>query len=899
MIGTTLSHYSIEAELGRGGMGIVYKARDTKLDREVAIKVLPSAALASADDRERFYREAKSAAALNHPNIAQVYQIDEAVPSDAPHGTEPSPFIAMEYIAGGTLQDKIKEKPLSLPDAVKIASQVAEALKAAHAKDIVHRDIKSANVMITEDGIAKVLDFGLAKTNQSTMLTRMGSTLGTVAYMSPEQARGQEVDGRTDLYSLGTMLYEMVAGRLPFAGEYEQAVVYSILNEPPEPLTSLRTGVPMDLERVVNKLLAKDAEYRYQSAAGLLSDLKSLDLSGSGHSRQSMPAATASHSLTPGTVQKSVGTPWILAGVAGLLLGAFLVWFLKPEPKTTDGPQVRFSIPAQERTYFGNWNAREVALSPDGKLLAFASSNDGIRLVRLDDLGNETTLRGTESGAVEIQFSPDSRWISYVDIDNRRLMKVNVSGGTPRLLADISVIRRVRGSYWADNGYIYFVTQGEDFWERVARVSAEGGQMEFITDLEVDIGYRVANVHMLPGGRFLLYTTGRRGEGWSLAEIWAYDVENGESHLVITNGNSPVYLPTGHLVFISGNSLFAALFDPGSATVIGESVPVVDKVWAPFENGATPAFAVSSNGILIKLRGESTQIRVNGSTPSWVEPDGSTVPWNPDRFDYQHVELSPDGSQAFVVEGNVFIVSESKIWLMNTTLGTKELIRTGGSSPVWHPDGDHYAVSDETGKRILRTSLSNPTSVDTLFESESLAEPTDWSKDGSTIILNVGDLGSTDIWILDVESGQGRPFRQSNEDDDYAQLSPDGQWIAYETGQARETAIVVQRFPSGTNRIVAAEGAAKVRWHPDGNRIYTINYDSKLSAVDLDLQAGEAGEMVELTEADASPNWQFDLHPISGRPVILERESPVGDLAESEQVWDIYVNWFSALPEGE
>ncbi|MDA0683388.1 MAG: serine/threonine-protein kinase [Bacteroidetes bacterium] len=233
MIGTTLSHYSITAELGRGGMGIVYKARDTKLDREVAIKVLPSAALASADDRERFYREAKSAAALNHPNIAQVYQIDEAVPSDAPHGTQPSPFIAMEYIAGGTLQDRIKEAPLSLSDAVKIASQVAEALKAAHAKNIVHRDIKSANVMITEDGIAKVLDFGLAKTNQSTMLTRMGSTLGTVAYMSPEQARGQELDGRTDLYSLGTMLYELIAGRLPFAGEYEQAVVYSILNEPP------------------------------------------------------------------------------------------------------------------------------------------------------------------------------------------------------------------------------------------------------------------------------------------------------------------------------------------------------------------------------------------------------------------------------------------------------------------------------------------------------------------------------------------------------------------------------------------------------------------------------------------------------------------------------------------
>ncbi len=296
MIGTTLSHYHIEAELGRGGMGIVYRARDTKLDRTVALKVLPTSALASEDDRARFYREAKAAAALNHAHIAQIYQIDEAYPLQADglpvHGNgndNACPFIAMEFIDGETLEARIKKGPLKLREAVELAQQAASALGAAHEKGIVHRDIKSANIMLTAKGVVKVLDFGLAQTAASTKLTRMGSTLGTVAYMSPEQARGEEVDSRTDLWALGVTLYEMIAGRNPFGGDYEQAVVYSILNADPEPLTAVRTGVPMELERITNKLLAKETARRYQSAADLIVDLGNLDIqSSSGLSRSTL-----------------------------------------------------------------------------------------------------------------------------------------------------------------------------------------------------------------------------------------------------------------------------------------------------------------------------------------------------------------------------------------------------------------------------------------------------------------------------------------------------------------------------------------------------------------------------------------------------------------------------------
>ncbi|NNF04410.1 MAG: protein kinase [Rhodothermales bacterium] len=279
MTGTTLSHYKIVEELGRGGMGIVYLGEDTKLDRKVAIKVLPSSALASDDDRARFYREAKAAAALNHPNIAQIYQIDDAVPSDAPHGTQPSPFIAMEYIDGEPLDDRIKRGPLELAEAVRLATQIAGALGEAHEKGIVHRDVKASNVMLTSKGDAKVLDFGLALTEASTKLTRMGSTLGTVAYMSPEQARGDAVDHRTDIWAFGVVLYEMLTGQRPFESTYDQAIVYSILNVEPPPIREVNQDVPERISALVSTCLEKDRSDRIGTMADVVAELQNVDSS--------------------------------------------------------------------------------------------------------------------------------------------------------------------------------------------------------------------------------------------------------------------------------------------------------------------------------------------------------------------------------------------------------------------------------------------------------------------------------------------------------------------------------------------------------------------------------------------------------------------------------------------
>ncbi len=406
MVGKSLSHYKILQELGRGGMGIVYKGEDTKLHRTVAIKVLPAAALSSDDDRARFYREARAAASLSHPNIATVYEIDEAIPEGS-NTDDIRPFIAMEFIEGDTLEDRIKQGPMKLEEAVRIASEIASGLEAAHKKDIVHRDIKAANVMMDSDGRAKILDFGLAQTAQSTKLTCMGSTLGTVAYMSPEQARGEEVDGRTDIWALGVTLYEMIAGKHPFGGDYEQAVVYSIMNEEPEPLTAVRTGVPMGLEWIVSKCLAKKAADRYQTATDLLVDLRNVDLSTSGMSRLSGAISGVAVTQTPsgittGETKTSISfmakTAWPLLAVASIVMyGLGYLAFSGGAPQSSPARLEKLPIHLDGYSY-----VRNPAVSPTSEYLAFSAvdtlGNSGLFLFNVETAGVSPIVNSAGGG---------------------------------------------------------------------------------------------------------------------------------------------------------------------------------------------------------------------------------------------------------------------------------------------------------------------------------------------------------------------------------------------------------------------------------------------------------------------------------------------------------------------
>jgi serine/threonine protein kinase len=355
-------------------MGVVYRAVDPKLNRTVAIKVLPSSMLSSDEDRSRFYREARAAAALSHPNIATVYAIDEAVPEGSGED-DLRPFIAMEYIDGPSLDQKIAESPLRLKEVVSVAHQVASALQMAHEHDIVHRDIKSANIMVTDKGVVKILDFGLAKTAQSTKLTQMGATLGTAAYMSPEQTRGEEVDGRADLWSLGVVMYEMIAGKLPFHGDYEQAVIFEILNQNPEPLTAIRTGVPMALEQLVDKLLEKDLELRYQSAADVIADLKRLEISLADELDSRKRVAPTATKVRPSGRGKAPGVRAVY-GLGALVLvvaGALGAWMIggmgmSSPPEALSSPPIHLNLLLPDSAVYddAHW-------SPDGTKILFSA----------------------------------------------------------------------------------------------------------------------------------------------------------------------------------------------------------------------------------------------------------------------------------------------------------------------------------------------------------------------------------------------------------------------------------------------------------------------------------------------------------------------------------------------
>ena len=452
----------------------MYRALDTKLDRTVAIKVLPSAALATDDDRARFYREAKAAAALTHPHIAIIYGVDEAVPEDAPSGTEPSPFIAMEFIDGETLEEKIKSGPLPLDEAVRIGKEIASALKLAHEKDIVHRDIKAANVMLANDGTAKVLDFGLAQTAQSTKLTRLGATLGTAAYMSPEQARGELVDARSDLWSIGVVVFEMISGRPPFSTEYEQAALYSILNEDPEPLTALRTGVPFELERLVMKCLMKDRDRRYQHAADLIVDLESITLGSSSHGVSSRsisshsvatPSISTSSFSTTSPVQIRAQGPvdapsepawqqrffWgivVAAVLFGLFTGVFGSALTNSDPALEPLQRVGITLP-------GMSDVRFPIISPDGAYFAFiAMDNQGREGIFLKVLATDRISYIEDTNAAErlgFDFSPDGTQIAFTSNINQGVFTVAVPTGIPERQTEIG-----RLVFWEDNDTILF-----------------------------------------------------------------------------------------------------------------------------------------------------------------------------------------------------------------------------------------------------------------------------------------------------------------------------------------------------------------------------------------------------------------------------------------------------------
>jgi Tol biopolymer transport system component/predicted Ser/Thr protein kinase len=832
MTGLHLAQYRIDSELGRGGMGIVYRATDTKLDRTVALKVLPPHSLASADDRARFYREAKAAAQLSHAHIATVYQVDEAEVEGSLR-----PFIAMEFIDGESLADRIARGPLKLEEAVRLATEVAEALRAAHAKGIVHRDIKSANVMLTQAGSAKVLDFGLAKTQASTQLTRQGSTLGTVAYMSPEQARGQEVDGRSDLYSLGTVFYEMVAGRLPFAADYEQAVLYGIMNEDPEPLTAVRTGVPMDLERIVFRLLAKEPRHRYQTAADLVADLGTLDLHGaSGVTTRTTIRAAPAPSRRRLPVALPAGT--FAAGV----LAVAVAWALWPSPEPIPRPQQVLDVKMA-----ADHPVVAADLSADGSILAYATDDLSRDNVFVRDLttGEVRRIAGS-AGALVVELSPDGE--SVLITKQLSVERTSLRSGTPLL-----VVEAEEGNpraNWGPPGWVIY----EDL-QALWKVSLETGKKAPLAvrppdGIEQDYDWP----ELLPDGRTVMALV-ENSDGTMGIGFW--DFESGDRlGTTAVGGRRPQYLATGHLIFsvpivgATGN-LVSVPFDPVRLRVLGAATPIAAEV-------LSTTVSVSGEGTLVYRRSatgadvqQSSTRPLAGIQVSEFPGNNRIVPVAPARF--ADIELSPDETRAVLTiqdpslntgQGtgtDVFVLDVARGSLLQLTFNAS------GASPTWVPGGDSVAYVDQSratqGITDVNVRAADGTGAPRrLFRSTVRVWDLDLSPagDAAVYVAAADPFGVSGIVVRKLETGEVIELtdrRTANRR--YPEFSPDGSTIVYEQDGETYTAPADGRGVP-INRSTGRWG--QPTWSADGRKIYGLGstglVSRELESATVDFEVG-------------------------------------------------------------
>jgi len=879
----TISHYRIISELGRGGMGIVYKAEDTKLHRSVALKVLSAHLLSSEDDRARFYREARAAAQLNHPNIATVYAVDEILDDRG----DPNPFIAMEYVEGRTLREVIDDGPLKLDDAIRIASEIASALHAAHEKDIVHRDVKSANVMLTETGSVKVLDFGLAKTAQSTMLTKTGSTLGTAAYMSPEQASTGNVDRRTDIWSLGVVLYEMIAGKLPFGAAYEQAVVYSILNEDPEPLTAVRTGVPVELERIVTKCLMKDPKLRYQHADELAVDLRAMDVSASRMSRVS-----ATRPLATGIARRARWKQALLLSLlAGLILGGVatssLIWNLSGAD--TAAPRAsRLTITVPFEQVLRQDRDLPLAISPDGRQFVLVVDRvDGpsqLYLRSLDDF-EAVPLPGTEDG-IQPFFSPDGQWVGFWA--DGALQKVSVKGGGAIRIGDIPI--GFRGASWGSEDTIILggVNTG------LSRISAGGGPPVVITNPDKDRGGYHAWPEMLPGGREVLFYI---AEG-ETPGIGIVSLETGQWRILpeMQGAKQPRYLDSGHLVFARGGDLFVTRFDVGAGMPLGSSTPVLNGINTRFNAGtALVDFAVSRSGSLAYLSAAKKENQI-----VFVDRQGGQRPRATEQGNLLYrPALSPDGEQLAISYSTSYFES-SDVWILDLGRGTLTPLTTGREAsirPVWTPDGSQIVfASFKSGSfNLYRKPADGSAEAELLLRRAYGQFPESWSPDGKILTFNEANPNSgRDIWMLHRDGVQApetlvvTPFNESS-----SAFSVDGRWLAYESDASGRYEVYVQPFPGpGRRSPVSVNGGYEPVWSPDGKELFYHTSDSMMVVkieTDPVFKSSVPSALFAWRFQPDGPGGEYDVTPDGRQFVMVKRNQ------ETFVEVNVILNWVEEL----
>ena len=820
--------YEIGSPIGKGGMGEVYRARDTRLNRDVAIKVLPDAFAADPDRLARFEREAQLLAALNHPRIATIYGLEEKAGVSA---------LAMELVEGPTLAERLVSGPIEVPETLALARDIAEALEYAHERGIVHRDLKPANVKLTTEGSVKILDFGLAKaldvTTSGTNLansptvsmggTQAGVLLGTAAYMSPEQARGQPVDRRTDIWSFGCVVYEMLSGCQPFPGATLTDVLAAIVAREPD-----WDRLPADLSPRVGNLLRrclrKDARDRLRDIGDARIEIDDIQLA------PNTPATS-----TPKRSRPPIA--WLAPALAGLVMGGLAVWAVLGSGRGATLPQgglTRLHAELPDKTMLSLGRGSAVALSPDGSTLVFVAvgSSQPQLFTRALDRFNSTPLPGTE-GATNPFFSPDGKWVGF--FAGGRLKKVALSGGQPVTVCDAP---NARGQAWAVDDFIYFTpTSGSGVW----RVAATGGTPEEITKRQKgEFSHRWPQV--LPDGKTILFTVWN-DTGFEAAQVVAQSLATGERRTVVTGGSYARYLPgdktnAGYLVYARASGLLAAPFDTTSLQVTASPVPILDGVVTNLSGGAH--FAFSSSGSLAYVAGglsESTRVIAlvdrSGTARTLTTIRGMSL-------DYQ---VSPDGKR--LVRSNPAGPNRD-IWIHDLERDTATRLTDGDNSsrPIWTPDGKYVAFSAGLpDANIFWKAADGTGNEERLTTSPHTQFAGSFSPDGKLLVyIEYHPTSAPDIWMVSLEGDRTpRKFLQTPYVENEVALSPDGRWLAYQSNESGRFEIYVQPFPSGGRKLqISTDGGSTPQWSRNGREILYRNQNRMMAVAVRPGQASTA-----------------------------------------------------------
>ncbi len=818
MPGSFINQYRLVEKIGAGGMGEVYRAEDTKLKRQVAIKVLPEDLSRDLDLMERFQREARILASLNHPNVASIYDLSES---------EGTCALVLELVEGPTLHEHIAATAASgwpglpLTEALEIALQIALGLEAAHERGIVHRDLKPANVKLTPDGKIKILDFGLGKsvapggpdgaTSDSSGLTTVnrpssrGMILGTAAYMPPEQARGKSVDKRADIWSFGVVLYEMLSGVPMFEGDTVTDVLAAVVSRDPE-WGALPAATPPRIRHLLARCLERDARKRLRDigeARVVLEESLAQGDSGAGYAAPDFPGEAA----------RFRAAPWIalttIAAAAAFLAGSlFRTEPAKPPTKL----RARIALSPDVPLFMGM--RPSLALSPDGSRLVVASQQRGVSQLYTRFLDGESAspVRGTEEASGPF-FSADGRFIGFFTAG--KLKKVSVEGGTPVILADAPTGQG--GSFAPDGSVVFSPVHGEGLF----RVPKDGGPAEALTSVDRASGEGGHHwPHVLPDGRNALVTVELTGKSYSEARIALLSLETRKLRVLLEGGCDARYVPTGHLVYWSGGELLAVSFDLGELAVRSTPFLVTPDVMAGEPNGFAQYF-FSVDGTLVYLSGRHPQEK---HRLMLFDRSGRAQPLSPEERAFEHPRLSPDGRRLAVSVA----AADDSLWVYELDRGAlaRMTFEHENRRAVWSPSGDRLAFLSHAGGptfAILVAPLDGSDAPEVVRESDRPENPESWTAHGGVIAFTrrEGETGS-DVWLLPLAAGEApRAFLDSRFDEGEARFSPDGNWIAYQSDESGRTEVYVRRFPGpGGKRQVSLDGGAQPRWRGDGRELF-------------------------------------------------------------------------------